>query len=145
ADLPIAPTAQRQRLLEAQLGVRGVAAVECAGGDIDEETSRGRAQVAALVAGECLADVPHCVTTSPGVELDPREIDQSLGDDGVIAGSPAELGRLLEQRDCADRLSGTSGMAPPLTRPRRLEDDVAAALSQPQRRLPVRVRRPVAG
>ena len=81
ADLPVGAAAQRERLLEAELGVRGVAGVERLGGDIDEQAGGGRAQLAALVAGQCLADVAHRVTAATGVELDPREIDERLGDD----------------------------------------------------------------
>ena len=123
----------------------GVPGVECTGGDIDKETGGGRAKVAALVPGERLADVPHRVTTPAGVELDAREVDQCLGDNRVVTGTPAELRRLLEEGDGCHRLAGARRMAAPFAGHRGLQDGVAASLRKPERGLPVRVRGEVAG
>ena len=117
--------------------MRGVAGVERTGSDIDKETGGGRAQVAALVAGERLADIPHGMTASAGVELDPGEVHECLGDDRVIPCTPSQLGGLLEQGDGGHRLAGPRGVTAPFAGNCSLEDDVAAALGKPERRLPV--------
>ena len=144
-DLPVRPRRQRQRLFEAQLGVRAVARVERSRGDVDQQAGGGGAKVAALVAGQGLTDVPHGVAAATRVQLDAREVDERLGDDGIVARPPAELRRLLEQRDRGHGLAGASGVPSPLPGDRRLEQDVPAALGEAERRLPVHVRGTVAG
>ncbi len=134
-----APPLKREGLLEAELRVRGVAGLECLGSDVDEQAGSGRAKVAALVAGKRLTDVAHGVAATTGVELHAREIDECLRDDRIVARPTAELGRLLEERDRGDRITRARRVPAPLAGDCRLEDDVAAALGEAERGLPVHV------
>src|SRR5471030_2751767 len=68
-NLTICGAAQRQRLFEAEFGMRGVPGVERARRNVDEQAGGGGAQFAALIAGQRLTDVPHGVSASTGVEL----------------------------------------------------------------------------
>src|ERR1700722_12314361 len=119
--------------------MRRVAGLERLGSHVDEQAGSGGAKVAALIAGKGLTDVAHGVTATAGVELHAREIDERLGDDRVVAGATAELGRLLEKRNRGDCIARARSVPAPLTGEGSLEDDIPAARGEAERRLPVHV------